>query len=47
MRVEGYTDPIPKGAIPRTNRWLDEAPTESLKPSMIVPSEARKPRAER
>jgi len=47
MRVEGYTDPIPKGAIPRTDRGLDEARTESLKPPKIVPSEARKPRAER
>jgi transposase len=46
MRVEGDTDPIPKGAIPRTDRGLDEARTESLKPSTILPSEARKPREE-
>ena len=32
IRVEGSAHPISKGASPRTNRGLDEARTECLKP---------------
>jgi hypothetical protein len=45
MRVEGQIHLTPKGAIPRICRGSNEARTESLRPSKIMPSEAWKPRA--
>ncbi|NCW28399.1 MAG: transposase [Verrucomicrobia bacterium] len=46
MRVEGQIHPTPKGAIPRICQGPDEARTESLKSSKIMPTKAWKPRAE-